>query len=110
MALPLDQLKKRVHLGKNEITLAHLLKQKGYETGLECFKSFFAKTNHIAIVEMGYTVEDIYKDKIKGAPGAIDKDWVLELMNEHGGFSTIEVHHAGENGIWRDSYIHLIFW
>lgn len=86
-------------------TVQWVMVQKGYETGLECFKNFFAKTNHIAIVEMGYTVEDIYKDKIKGAPGVIDKDWVLELMNEYGDFSTIEVHHAGENGIWRDIFV-----
>ena len=26
-------------------------------------------------------------------------------MNEHGDFASIEVHHAGENGIWRDIFV-----
>lgn len=96
---------KRFDVASTFATVQWVMVQKGYETGLDCFKVFFSKTDHIAVVEMGYTVEEIYKDKIDGAPGVIDKDWVLELMKEHGDFATIEVHHAGENGIWRDVFV-----
>ena len=86
-------------------TIQWVMVQKDYKTGIECFKKFFEKTKHVAIVEMGYTTEDIYKDKIDGCKEVIDKDWVLNLMKQYGNFATIEVHHAGENGIWRDVFV-----
>lgn len=85
-------------------TVQWVMAQNDYETGLECFKMLFDKTNHIAIVEMGYNTEEIYKDRIKGAP-TIDGDWVRKMMEDLGDFESIEFHPSGENGIWRDVFV-----
>jgi len=86
-------------------TVQWVMAQQGYDVGIECFKHLFDRTKHVCVVEMGYTKEDIYKDKIPDKPKEIDKNWVLEIMQEHGGFAEIEVHPAGENGIWRDIFV-----
>ena len=85
-------------------TVQWIMTQKGYTTGVECLRTLFQRTRHVAVVEMGYTTEDIYRDRIQDAP-VIDKDWVLKMMQESGEFASIEVHPAGENGIWRDVYV-----
>lgn len=86
-------------------TVQWVMAQKGYDKGVECFKMLFDKTRHIAIVEMGYTSEDIYREKITDRPREIDAEWVMDIMQEHGNFDTIEVHAANENGIWRDIFV-----
>lgn len=85
-------------------TIQWVMAQNDYEKGLECFQMLFDKTNHIAIVEMGYNTEEIYKDRIKGAP-TIDTDWVRTMMEDLGNFESIEFHPSGENGIWRDVFV-----
>ena len=59
----------------------------------------------ICVVEMGYTAEPIYRDKITDRPMEIDRRWVLNLMEQSGHFDTIELHPTGENGIWRDIFV-----
>ncbi len=86
-------------------TVQWVMAQSGYEAGIECFKSMFDRTRSICIVEMGYTSEDIYREKITDRPREIDQQWVMDLMQEHGNFASIEVHSAGENGIWRDIFV-----
>ncbi len=86
-------------------TVQWVMVQKGYESGMECFRHLFRKTRHICVVEMGYTTEDIYKDKIEGLEGDIDRDWVLNLMETEGDFETIALVESGSNGIWRDLFI-----
>lgn len=86
-------------------TLQWVMTQQGYEAGLDCFKQLFDRTEHICVVEMGYTLEDIYKDRIPDRPREIDQKWVLDIMREFGDFAVIEVYPAGENGIWRDIFI-----
>ena len=54
---------------------------------------------------MGYTNEDIYKEKIKDRPEEIDRQWVMNLMESSAKFSEIEFHPAGEGGIWRDIFV-----
>jgi hypothetical protein len=54
---------------------------------------------------MGYTTEPIYQDKIQDRPAEIDRSWVMKLMEESGQFKTIELHPAGEHGIWRDIFV-----
>jgi len=85
-------------------TIQWVMAQNDYEKGLECFKMLFAKTKHIAIVEMGYNTEEIYRDRIPGAP-VIDGDWVRKMMEDLGDFESIEFHPSGENGIWRDVFV-----
>ncbi|PHR56056.1 MAG: hypothetical protein COA47_13270 [Robiginitomaculum sp.] len=86
-------------------TIQWVMTQQGYEAGLECFKHLFDRTRHICVVEMGYTLEDIYKERIPDRPREIDKSWVLDIMQEFGNFAEIEVFPAGENGIWRDVFV-----
>jgi len=86
-------------------TIQWVMTQQGYEAGVECFKHLFNRTRHICVVEIGYTLEKIYKDRIPDRPHEIDKNWVLRIMQEHGDFDEIEVHPAGENGLWRDVFI-----
>lgn len=86
-------------------TIQWVMVQKGYEAGIECFRHFFRKTRHICVVEMGYTTEDIYKDKIDGLEGEIDRDWVMKLMRTEGDFETVVLVEKGSNGIWRDLFI-----
>jgi len=85
-------------------TIQWVMAQNDYDKGIECFDMLFKKTKHVAIVEMGYNTEEIYKDRIKGAP-TIDGDWVRGMMEDLGDFETIEFHPSGENGIWRDVFV-----
>lgn len=86
-------------------TVQWIMAQSGYDAGLQCFEEIFDKADSICVVEMGYTTEDIYRDKITDRPREIDRDWVLNLMKASGKFDTIELHPAGENGIWRDIFV-----
>jgi len=86
-------------------TIQWVMAQQGYMAGVKCFDHIFNKAESICVIEMGYTAEDIYKDKIQDRPREIDKDWVMDLMASRGNFHTIEVHPAGEAGIWRDIFV-----
>ncbi len=86
-------------------TVQWVMDQHGYEAGITCFKRMFEKAKHICVVEMGYTTEEIYQDKIKDKPEEIDRDWVLKMLSELGDFAAVEVHPSGENGIWRDIFV-----
>ena len=86
-------------------TIQWVMAQEGYEAGVECFKNIFEKADSICVIEMGYTEEDIYKDKIADRPREIDREWVLNLMESSGVFDTIELHPSGESGIWRDIFV-----
>ena len=86
-------------------TIQWVMTQKGYEAGVECFKNLFALTRTMCIVEMGYTLEEIYKSRIPDRPSEIDREWVMDIMQEHGDFKAIEVFPAGQDGIWRDIFV-----
>ena len=86
-------------------TVQWVMAQSGYEAGLACFEAIFERANSICVVEMGYTAEPIYRDKITDRPMEIDRRWVLNLMEQSGHFDTIELHPTGENGIWRDIFV-----
>ena len=86
-------------------TVQWVMVQKGYEAGLKCFEAIFEKADSICVIEMGYTTEPIYRDKITDRPTEIDRQWVLDLMEQSGQFDTIELHPMGENGIWRDVFV-----
>ena len=86
-------------------TIQWVMDQSGYDAGLKCFEEIFAKADSICVVEIGYTSEDIYRDKITDRPEEIGRDWVMNLMQTSGLFEAIELHPAGENGIWRDIFV-----
>ena len=86
-------------------TIQWLMDQQGYEAGLSCFREMCEKAGALCVVEMGYTAEPIYRDKIVDRPAEIDRGRVLDMMAKFGDFAEIEVHPAGEHGIWRDVFV-----
>ena len=86
-------------------TIQWVMAQQGYEAGIKCFDLIFDKAESVCVIEMGYTAEDIYKEKIQDRPREIDRDWVMDLMASSGRFHTVEFHPAGEAGIWRDIFV-----
>lgn len=86
-------------------TIQWVMAQRGYEAGVRCLHALFARTRHVCVLEMGYTREDIYKDKIADRPCEIGREWVLQQMRQHGGFAHVEMYPAGTGGIWRDVFI-----
>ncbi|MDB2365752.1 class I SAM-dependent methyltransferase, partial [Luminiphilus sp.] len=86
-------------------TVQWVMAQKGYAAGLTCFEEIFERADSICVIEMGYTTEPIYRDKIIDRPTEIDRQWVLNLMEQSEQFDTIELHPMGENGIWRDIFV-----
>ena len=54
------------------------------------------------MIEMGYTAEEIYKDKL---PFAIDRSWVLDRMRTEGKFDEVLLFKKGTRGIWRDLFV-----
>lgn len=101
----LEKLEEKFDVISTFATIQWVMAQQGYEAGLKCFDHIFNKTNEICVVEMGYTEEAIYKDKILDRPVEIDRNWVINLMKASNLFDTIEVHPAGEAGIWRDIFV-----
>lgn len=86
-------------------TVQWVMAQEGYEAGLRCFDEIFRRADAVCIVEMGYTTEDIYSDKITDRPTEINREWMMDLMQSSGRFHSVELHPAGENGIWRDIFV-----
>ena len=80
-----------------------LMIQTSAPRGIECLQWLFAKTRRVCFLEMGYTAEDQYKDKI---PINIDRAWVEKIMREKGGFAEVRVFPAGErHGVSRDLFV-----
>jgi hypothetical protein len=79
-----------------------VMAQRGYEEGLECLKNLMDCARKVFVLEMGYTSEDIYKDKIDVT---INREWVENALSTIGHFNHIEFHPQGTGGIWRDLFI-----
>ena len=101
----LTSSEKRFDVISTFATVQWVMAQKGYRAGLTCFEEIFEKADSICVIEMGYTTEPIYRDKITDRPTEIDRQWVMDLMEQSGQFDTIELHPMGENGIWRDVFV-----
>lgn len=101
----LTSSEKRFDVISTFATVQWVMAQKGYGAGLTCFEEIFERADSICVIEMGYTTEPIYRDKITDRPTEIDRQWVMDLMEQSGQFDTIELHPMGENGIWRDVFV-----
>ncbi|MFC1863850.1 class I SAM-dependent methyltransferase [Thermodesulfobacteriota bacterium] len=86
-------------------TIQWVIAQSGYDEGLKCFDWLFKATKKMCALELGYTSEDIYKDKL---PLDIDKEWIIKTMKERGHFDKIIFFNKEEHGLWRDLYIGFI--
>ena len=71
-----------------------LMIQTSLERGEQCLEWLFAKTGRVCFLEMGYSAEAQYKDKL---PGNIDRAWVFNIMEQKGGFSEIRMYDAKKN-------------
>lgn len=81
-----------------------LMIQTTVERGITCLEWFFAKTERICFLEMGYSAEPQYKERLKVH---IDRDWVRQIMEEKGGFSEIRLFDSKEQGLMfgRDLFV-----
>jgi len=82
--------------------------QTSLEQGIACLEWLFAKTEQVCFLEMGYSSEPHYKDKIAGAH--IDRSWVRNIMEEKGNFSEIRMFDGQEYGLMfgaRDLFVGL---
>ena len=79
-----------------------LMIQTNAERGIACLEWLFQMTKYACFLEMGYSSEEQYRDKL---PILIDRDWVVKIMKEKGGFSQIEMIPAGNSGLMRDFFI-----
>jgi thymidine kinase/SAM-dependent methyltransferase len=81
-----------------------LMIQTTVERGLTCLEWLFAKTKRLCFLEMGYSAEPQYKEKLKVN---IDREWVRRIMEEKGGFSEIRMFDAKQQGLMfgRDLFV-----
>lgn len=73
-----------------------LMIQTSLARGEQCLEWLFAKTQSICFLEMGYSAEAQYQDKL---PGNIDRAWVFNIMEQKGGFSEIRMYDAKKNAL-----------
>jgi SAM-dependent methyltransferase len=73
-----------------------LMIQTTLERGVQCLEWLFAKTRRVCFLEMGYSAEEQYKDRL---PGNIDRAWVFNVMEQKGGFSEIRMFDAKRNNL-----------
>jgi SAM-dependent methyltransferase len=85
-------------------TVQWVIAQSGLDAGLECFDWIFGAARKMCVLEMGYSEEEIYREKL---PVRIDREWVEELMRTRGGFDEVLVIPKGSRGVWRDLFIGL---
>jgi SAM-dependent methyltransferase len=73
-----------------------LMIQTSVDRGIACLERLFAKTKRLCFLEMGYSAELQYRERLKAN---IDREWVRRIMEEKGGFSEIRIFDAKENGL-----------
>lgn len=73
-----------------------LMIQTTAERGMQCLEWLFAKTVHLCFLEMGYSAEPQYKEKL---PIHIDREWVRRIMEERGDFYEVRMFDAKEHGL-----------
>ena len=81
-----------------------LMIQTTVERGITCLEWLFAKTKQVCFLEMGYSAEPQYKERLKAN---IDREWVRRIMEEKGGFSEVRLFDAKEQGLMfgRDLFV-----
>jgi SAM-dependent methyltransferase len=80
-----------------------LMIQTNADRGIACLEWLFAKTRRVCFIEMGYSAEAQYKDRL---PINIDRAWVEKIMREKGGFAEVRVFPAGDkHGVSRDLFV-----
>jgi SAM-dependent methyltransferase len=81
-----------------------LMIQRSPEHGLQCLEWLSQKTKKACFVEMGYSREEMYKDRLNVI---IDREWVLNAMKERGNFSEVQVINAVPGMLQRDLFAGL---
>ncbi|HMJ05311.1 MAG TPA: methyltransferase domain-containing protein [Chthoniobacterales bacterium] len=81
-----------------------LMIQTTVERGLTCLEWLFAKTKRLCFLEMGYSVEPQYRERLKVS---IDREWVRRIMEEKGGFAEVRVLEGKDYGFMfgRDLFV-----
>jgi SAM-dependent methyltransferase len=78
--------------------------QTTVERGIKCLEWFFAKTKQLCFLEMGYSSEPQYRERLKAN---VDRNWVRSIMEEKGNFAEIRIFDAREHGLMfgRDLFV-----
>lgn len=78
--------------------------QTTVERGIKCLEWFFAKTKRLCFLEMGYSSEPQYRERLKAN---VDRNWVRSIMEEKGNFAEIRIFDAREHGLMfgRDLFV-----
>ncbi len=74
--------------------------QRSYDAGAECIEMLAGKTRRVMVLEMPYSAEEHYSDKLSVQ---IDRDWVLDVIRPC--FAKVDLIEAGTHGIKRDLFI-----
>lgn len=81
-----------------------LMIQTTVDRGIACLEWLFAKTKRLCFLEMGYSAEPQYRERLKVN---IDREWVRQTMEKKGGFAEIRIFDAKEHGLMfgRDLFV-----
>ena len=82
-----------------------LILQRSLEHGLEALSWLFEKATQACVLEIGYSSEEIYRDKL---PVTIDREWVEATMLESKCFSEVRCLPAGTDGLMRDVFVGFV--
>lgn len=85
-------------------TVQWVMAQSGLDAGMRCFDWIFRSTDQMCVIEIGYSSEEIYSDKL---PITIDKHWMRDAMMSRGGFDEVLFFEASSHDTWRDLFIGL---
>jgi hypothetical protein len=81
-----------------------MVQRSSAQPGIDCLQWLFAKTMRVCFLEMGYSAEGHYRDKL-GVD--VDRQWVQRQMADSGAFARMAVFDGAANGLMRDLFVGL---
>ncbi|HEY8755344.1 MAG TPA: methyltransferase domain-containing protein [Candidatus Dormibacteraeota bacterium] len=81
-----------------------MVQRSSAQHGIDCLQWLFAKTVRVCFLEMGYSAEGHYRDKL-GVD--VDREWVQRQMVDSGAFARMAVIDGAANGLMRDLFVGL---
>jgi SAM-dependent methyltransferase len=81
-----------------------MVQRSSAQPGIDCLQWLFAKTMRVCFLEMGYSAEGHYRDKL-GVD--VDRQWVQRQLADSGAFARMAVFDGAANGLMRDLFVGL---
>ena len=79
-----------------------LMIQKSADHGRRCLEWLFGKTRRVCFLEMGYSDEEHYRDKIGFT---LDREWTRNIMTTVGRFDELVLYEPAPNKLKRDFFV-----